>query len=185
MRDTVVTASSAQRQHLIQGYDASFARTPSWDWDADAGDGSLKSTASDMLTYLDANLHPKKYAADAAPGSSAATLPAAVVLDHESRTDGGPGTQQALAWGINLANHTLNDMGGTYGYESFARLNPHQDWAVIVLYNRGLSGDPRFVEFLDRVTENLSALLGSGEPATALDFMCEADKRGLARLGIQ
>jgi len=41
-----------------------------------------------------------------------------------------------------------------------------------------------FCIFMDRVGENVSALL-SGEPAMPLDFMCEADKRGLARLGIQ
>jgi hypothetical protein len=35
-----------------------------------------------MLTYLDANLHPEKYAAGAATDSPLTTLPAAVALDH-------------------------------------------------------------------------------------------------------
>ena len=184
MRDTVVSMSSAQRVRLIQGYDESFNRAGAWDWDAVAGEGALKSTASDMLTYLDANLHPDKYGAGAAPDSPMATLPAAVTLTHEPRADGGPGIEQALAWGINLETRSLSHSGGTYGYESIALFNPVQDWAVIVLYNRG-ENDPRFVDLLDRVTDNVLALLGSGEPAPPLDFMCEADKRGLARLGIQ
>ena len=38
-----------------------------------------------MLTYLDANLHPDKYAKGAGTDSPAATLPAAVALDHQLR----------------------------------------------------------------------------------------------------
>jgi serine-type D-Ala-D-Ala carboxypeptidase/endopeptidase len=185
MHDTVVTMSPAQRKRLIQGYDNSFNRAPAWDWDAVAGEGALKSTASDMLIYLDANLHPEKYADRATPGSPAATLPMAVALDHEPRADAGEGAKTALAWGIDLKTHSLDHQGGTYGYESYARFNPVQDWAVIMLYNRWIKSDPHLVDFLDLVVQNVSALLGSGEPPPLLDFMCEADKRGLARLGIQ
>ena len=88
--------------------------------------------------------------------------------------------RKTLAWWIDQKTHFLFHTGDTKGYESFARFNPVQDWAVIVLYNRC---DP-FVDFLGRVSENVSASV-SGKPATPLDFMCEADKRGLARLGIQ
>jgi D-alanyl-D-alanine-carboxypeptidase/D-alanyl-D-alanine-endopeptidase len=135
-----------------------------------------------MLTYLDANLHPEKYAARATPGSAAATLPAAIALEHEARADGGPGVAQALAWGIDLETHSLGHGGATDGYTSWTRLAPDQDWAVIVLYNRFLDGGTG--DFQDRVGENVSALL-SGKPGMPLDFMCEADKRGLAHLGIQ
>jgi hypothetical protein len=47
------------------------------------------------------------------------------------------------------------------------RLNPHQDWTVIVLYNRGRIG-PSFVDFVDRVTLNVSGLVGSGDPRPSL-----------------
>jgi serine-type D-Ala-D-Ala carboxypeptidase/endopeptidase len=177
MRDTVVTMSSAQRKRLIQGYDGSFHRADPWDFNVFAGAGALKSTASNMLTYLDANLHPEKYAAHAAPGSPAKTLPAAVALDHQPRADTEDGGKIALAWGINPKTYFLNHSGGTGGYGAFARFDPRQDWAMIVLYNRD-SDDPRLV---DRVAENTSALL-SGERAIPLDSMCDAEKRSLARL---
>ena len=119
-----------------------------------------------------------------APGSPMAMLPAAIALDHEARADMGDG-KIALAWWIDPKTHSLAHQGGTYGYESFARFNPVQDWAVIMLYNRGLRGDPRLVDFLGLVIQNVSALLGSGDPQPPLDFMCEADKRGLARLGMR
>jgi D-alanyl-D-alanine-carboxypeptidase/D-alanyl-D-alanine-endopeptidase len=80
MPDTVVTMSSAQHGRLIQGNDRFFNRADPLDFGVLAGAGALKSTASDMLTYLDANLHPEKYAAGAAPGSPRATLPAAIPL---------------------------------------------------------------------------------------------------------
>jgi serine-type D-Ala-D-Ala carboxypeptidase/endopeptidase len=178
MRDTVVTLSSAQRAGLIQGHDGSFNRVGSWDFDALAGAGGLKSTAYDMLTYLEANLHPAKYAAHAPLGSPAATLPAAMAEDHQLRANASGGEKIALAWFEDRGAHYLWHNGKTGGYSSFASFNPDQDWAVVVLYN---SSDGYFK---DRVGENVSALL-SGPPAMPLDFTCDADKRALAALGIQ
>jgi len=60
MHDTVVRLSSAQQKRLIQGFDNLFNLAYPWDFGVFAGTGALKSTASDMLTYLDANLHPEK-----------------------------------------------------------------------------------------------------------------------------
>jgi CubicO group peptidase (beta-lactamase class C family) len=175
--------SPAQRKRLIQGYYASFERADPWDFQL-PGAGALKSTASDMLTYLDANLHPNKYSAGAAPASPMATLPAAVALQHESRADAQEGVKQALAWGINLATHSFGHKGGTYGYESIALFNPIHDGAIIALYNRWIEENPSFVDFLDHTTDNVSALL-SGTPPPRLDILCEADKRRLAGLGMQ
>ncbi len=62
IHNTIVTMSPAQRKRLIQGYDGLFNRVDPEDVDVWAGEGALKSTASDMLTYLDANLRPEKYA---------------------------------------------------------------------------------------------------------------------------
>jgi len=135
-----------------------------------------------MLTYLDANLHPQQYTAGALLGSPAATLRASIVVDHEPRADVDGGEKIALAWLGNSKLHALWHNGGTGGYSAFAGFNPDQGSAVVVLYNR--FGDSRFFYFMDRVGENVLALL-SGEPALPLDFMCEADKRALAHLGIQ
>lgn len=172
MHDTVVTLSSAQQKRLIQGYDDLFNLANPWDFRVFAGAGALKSTASDMLTYLDANLHPEKYAAGAAPGSPAATLPAAIALDHEPRADAGDG-KIALAWGINPNTHSFTHGGGTGGYASFAEFTPDKDWAVVALYNREDSN-----RFVDCVGRNVSALL-SGMPAVPLDFMSYEEKMAL------
>jgi CubicO group peptidase (beta-lactamase class C family) len=62
MRDTVVTLSPDQQRRFMQGHDGDGRPVSSWDLDALAGAGALRSTAGDMLTYLEANLHPNSAA---------------------------------------------------------------------------------------------------------------------------
>jgi CubicO group peptidase (beta-lactamase class C family) len=177
LHDTVITLSAEQRKRLIQGYDASFKKADAWDFDALAGTGAIKSTASDVLTYLDANLHPEKYAAGGAPGSPDATLPAAIALDHEPRADVGPQGKIALAWLIDLKTDSYDSAGQSGAYGSIAIFNPTRDWAVIVLYNRA----GHFPRFVDAVGENLTQLL-LGTPSIRLDVLPEAEKNALAHL---
>jgi serine-type D-Ala-D-Ala carboxypeptidase/endopeptidase len=179
MSDTGVTLSPAQRARLIQGYDYNFDPTPSWDLDAFAGAGAIKSTAADMLTYLDGNLHPDKYAAGAAADSPAATLPAAVALDHQVRanvTVNGD-TRIALAWGFTPKTGSYGHEGGTGGYRSLARFNPAQDRAIVVLYNRD-NTDPAAPQLVERVVENIDELM-TGKPSIPLDFISEEERLAL------
>jgi serine-type D-Ala-D-Ala carboxypeptidase/endopeptidase len=173
MHDTVVRLSSAQQKRLIQGYDDLFNLADPWDFGVFAGAGALKSTASDLLTYLDANLHPEKYAVGAAPGSPAANLPAAIALDHQPRADTPGGGKIALAWLDDRGAHYLWHNGGTGGYSSFAAFTPEKDWAVIALYNRSDSN-----RFVDCVGENVLALL-LGLPTKSLDFISHEEQMAL------
>lgn len=177
LHDTVIDLSPAQRKRLIQGYDATFNKTGPLDFNALSGAGAIRSTASDMLTYLYANMHPDKYAAGAVPGSPAATLPEAMAIDHQARADveeSGKENQIALAWFIVAKTQSLLHSGGTDGYASFATFNTGRDLAVVALYNRE-SNPPRFV---DQVGQNVTALL-AGLPAAPPDFMSKADKKAL------
>jgi serine-type D-Ala-D-Ala carboxypeptidase/endopeptidase len=179
MSDTGVMLSPAQRARLIQGYDYNFDPTPPWDLDAFAGAGAIKSTAADMLTYLDANLHPDKYAVGATADSPAATLPAAIALDHQLRaniTTNGE-SRIALAWGFSTKNGTYGHEGGTGGYRSLARFNPNQDRAIVVLYNRE-NTDPAAPQLVERVAENIDELM-TGKPSIPLDFISEQERLAL------
>jgi D-alanyl-D-alanine-carboxypeptidase/D-alanyl-D-alanine-endopeptidase len=179
MSDTGVMLSPAQRARLIQGYDYNFDPTPPWDLDAFAGAGAIKSTAADMLTYLDANLHPDKYAVGATVDSPAATLPAAVALDHQLRANitANGESRIALAWGFSTKNGTFGHEGGTGGYRSLARFNPNQDRAIVVLYNRE-NTDPAAPQLVERVAENIDELM-TGKPSIPLDFISEQERLAL------
>jgi CubicO group peptidase (beta-lactamase class C family) len=59
LSDTVVTVSPDQQDRLMQGYDGEHHPVP-WDAEGLAGSGAIRSTAGDMLKYLEANLHPEK-----------------------------------------------------------------------------------------------------------------------------
>ena len=59
MTDTTTALTPALRARLIQGYKANGQPAPPWEFDALAGCGAIRSTAADMLTYLEAQLHPE------------------------------------------------------------------------------------------------------------------------------
>ncbi|MGO9602759.1 MAG: serine hydrolase domain-containing protein [Candidatus Binataceae bacterium] len=177
LSDTVVTLSPEQRVRLIQGYDTNFHPVPPWDWDAYfGGSGALKSTAADLLTYLDANLHPEKYATGAAADSPAATLPAAIAIDHLPRADMGD-NKIALAWWFYPKIGTYLHGGATSGYNSFVAFNLQTNGAIVVLYNRvGADSLP----FVERVAVNIGELL-LGIPSIPLDVLSVDERRALSR----
>jgi D-alanyl-D-alanine-carboxypeptidase/D-alanyl-D-alanine-endopeptidase len=178
MTDTAITLSAAQRARFIPGHDAHFDPSPAWDFDVFASAGALKSTASDLLTYLDANLHPERYAAGAATGSPAATWPAAVALDHQVRANiklNGK-LKIALAWFFDPKTGSYNHGGGTGAYTSEVLFNPKEDVAVVALYNRE-NLDLTAPRFAGRAAENVFELM-SGKPAIPVDYI-SADERTL------
>ena len=178
MSDTGVELSPAQRSRLIQGYDRNFDPTGPWDFDVFAGAGAIKSTAADMLTYLDGNLHPDKYAAGAAADSPAATLPAAVALDHQVRAKAGSESKIALAWGVNPKGAYAHE-GGTGGYSSLAAFYPAQDRALIVLYNRCDNADLGSATSWSSASRKISTELMTGKPSIPLDFISEVERLAL------
>jgi len=176
LNDTGITLSPAQRARLIQGYDYNFDPIVPWDFDVFAGAGAIKSTAADLLTYLDGNLHPDKYAAGAAADSPAATLPAAVALDHQVRAKIGDKGRIALAWGVS-PDGSYSHEGGTGGYRTLVGFDPAQDRAIVVLYNRE-NGDLAAPQLVERVAENIDQLM-TGKPSIPLDFISEQERLAL------
>lgn len=66
--DTVVKLSPEQQKRFAPGHNAQHQAAGGWNFDALAGAGAIRSTAGDMLTYLEAQLHP-----DLAAGSTLAS----------------------------------------------------------------------------------------------------------------
>jgi len=148
MSDTVVSLSPAQQARFIQGYSADHRPARAWDFDALAGAGDLRSTAADMLTYLEANLHPAKPAnGDSKYG---ATLPAALALAHQLRADALPGMRIAFAWFYLRESGTYWHDGGTGGCAAYAFFNPAADYAGVVLMNTAVGINGSFADLLGR-----------------------------------
>jgi CubicO group peptidase (beta-lactamase class C family) len=135
MTDTAITLTPALQARFIQGYNSKFQPAHAWDLDALAGAGAIRSTAADMLTYLDAQLHPNHLPASTLAAPNGKTLPAAIEQTHVLHADVGNGTHIALNWFHIDDTGTFWHNGGTGGYSSYAAFNPQQDFAIVVLNN--------------------------------------------------
>ncbi len=163
MHDTAIQLTPAMRAHLIQGYDGDHQPTANWDFDALAGAGGIRSTAADMLTYLEAQLHPERLATGAAATPQGKTLAAALAASHVPRVALDPDNHIALNWFLIDATGTYWHNGGTGGYSSMAMFNPGQDFALIVLSNTS----PGPGSITDALGYHIAQRL-SGKPAVSL-----------------
>ena len=162
LKDTTVELSREQETRFAHGHDAEHHPAHAWRLDALAGAGAIRSTAADMLTYLEAELHPVsvKHGTDPA----AATIRDALQLSQELRADVGPGVKIGLAWlyVVDAGNYWHN--GGTGGFTSYAFFNPKGDYAAVVLFNTTLGKNGSFA---DQLGEHIAERL-SGRPAVSL-----------------
>jgi CubicO group peptidase (beta-lactamase class C family) len=163
LHDTVVTLTPEQQARFIQGHDAEHHPAHAWDLGALAGAGAIRSTAPDMLTYLEAELHHEQ-PAPGAPGTPAATLDSAIGFQQELRADVSPGMRIALAWLWQAESGNYWHNGGTGGFSSYAFFNPKGDYAAVVLFNTTLGPNGSFA---DRLGEHISERL-AGKPAISL-----------------
>ena len=148
MADTTVALSESQRARLVRGRAPGGRPVPGWDFDALAAAGALHSTVDDMLTFLEANLHP----ADDPTGL-------ALRRAQEVHFGRGPGPRLGLGWQVlsdpsGQAVHWHN--GGTGGYRSFCGFVDGQDSGIVLLSNTGdaMRGD----DALDRIGLDLLRL---------------------------
>jgi len=167
MHDTAIALSAAQQARLLPGHTGDHRPAHAWDLDAFAGAGAIRSTAPDMLTYLEANLHPEGVKL-ATVSAAARTISAALVQDHELRADalGGMNLSQkiALAWLYNPATGDYWHNGATGGYSAYAFFNPKGGYAAVVLVNTTIGEQGSFA---DRIGEHISERL-AGKPAISL-----------------
>ena len=127
MPDTAITLSSSMKQRMATGHSAMLAPVANWDLPALAGAGALRSSANDMLTFLEAFL-----------GYKESPLAPAMKAMLEVRRPAGQ-TNIGLGWlilsvdGREIAWHN----GGTGGFRSFVGYDPKERIGVVVLSNAG------------------------------------------------
>lgn len=126
MADTVINLSPEQEGRLAIGHYNRQA-VGNWDFDALAGAGAIRSTTSDLLTFLEANM-----------GLRTSQLLPAMQTTHQARMDAdSPNVQIGLGWHIRTVNgeQIIWHEGGTGGYYSFAGFNPRNQVGVAILTN--------------------------------------------------
>lgn len=70
-----------------------------------------------MLSYLEANLHPERLKGKS---GNAATLPQAIALSHDLRSEASEGKKIALAWFYDPSTGNYLHEGATNGFSAYA-----------------------------------------------------------------
>jgi serine-type D-Ala-D-Ala carboxypeptidase/endopeptidase len=133
LADTSVSIPAQALSRFADGHDRRGRRVPHWDLQALAGAGALRSTAADLLRFLDLQL-----------GEQATRLGRAARATHEPRAHRGR-LVQGLGWvGLPLrgsSRRMLWHNGGTGGFRSFAGFVSDCGTGVVVLSNCSRSVD--------------------------------------------
>jgi CubicO group peptidase (beta-lactamase class C family) len=151
MHDTAITLTPAMAKRFLTGHGAHHEPAHAWDLASLAGAGAIRSTAANMLTYLEAQLHPH------------GTLAAAITASHTIEGEAEPGMHIALNWFHVDATGRYWHNGATGGFSSFATFDPDRDFAVIVLVNRSIEDGTLADDIGKHVVQRLV-----GKPAMSL-----------------
>lgn len=157
MRDTVVEPSSEQQARVLTGYGAGHRAMPPLEIPGLMGAGGIRSTPQDLLTYLEAQLH---------PAGLAGTLPAAIAFSHRLLPGSSTETRVAFAWLYSPDTGAFSHDGATSGFSSYVFFHPKRDYAAVVLLNRS----PGEMPWCDLIGEHVRQRF-AGEPAFSLDMV--------------
>jgi CubicO group peptidase (beta-lactamase class C family) len=132
MRETLVDVPAPLRVHAAKGFDSMLDSVPDWHHDVLAGAGALRSTASDMLLYLGANL-------DTVRGP----LARAAAIARVPRASFAAGVRMSLGWFVvrPATQPAWWHNGGTGGFRSFAAFDPNRGLGIVILSNTAASVD--------------------------------------------
>ena len=133
LRDTVITLSREQQSRFAQGRDPFMRPAGPWTFTVIAGAGAIRSTANDMLTFIQAAMD---------PGSPIG--PAMKLTTAQRRPIGIEGREIGLAWLITRAEgrEILFHTGWTGGYRAAMVLEPARRRGVVVLTNAAVEPGP-------------------------------------------
>jgi len=138
MNNTRIVFTDNMKNHLAKGH-SNGREVENWDLPSLAGAGAIRSTASDMVKYLQANMGIKK-----------TTLYDAMLMTHKSAyKNEGQNFEMGLGWHYALDKSVVWHNGGTGGYRSFAGFIKDTTKGVVVLTNSAESVDAIGLKLLD------------------------------------
>ena len=139
MDATVIAIPDDLKDRLAPGH-SSGVEVSNWDIPTLAGAGAIRSTASDMVKFLAANM-----------GLHKSDLYAAMQMTHAARLEGAAGGMDVgLGWHIRPGTKkTIWHNGGTGGYRAFAGFTDDGAMGVVVLTNSTAGVDDIGFHILD------------------------------------
>ncbi|WP_087008479.1 serine hydrolase domain-containing protein [Brevibacterium yomogidense] len=127
-----------QRKRSAQGFRSRKRTAAPWPLEGLPGAGALRSTATDVLRFLQAQMEPAE-----------TPLEDAIRLTHQTPTGGPAG--MGLGW-HRAGKQVLWHNGGTGGFRTIAAFRPGDSTAVTVLVNQSAGADLAALRLLKRVS---------------------------------
>jgi CubicO group peptidase (beta-lactamase class C family) len=139
MADTELRPSSSQMGRMAQGHRANGTPAPPWPIFAWFAAGGLRSTATDMLRFGEANLGHHQVDGKVVPDELIAAMKTAQapIYTLPNGID-----KQGMAWVSNLGNGQpqihpeILKNGGTVGFSTVILVNPSKDLAIFIAVNK-------------------------------------------------
>ena len=156
MTMTSAALTEAMNAHLAPGHFFTGEAVNNWDFDVLAGAGAIRSTANDMLRYLQANI-----------GVERSPLTAAMKLAQQPRRNMVGTNRIGLAW-ITTDKGIVWHNGQTGGYRSFLGFTADGRRGVVILANTAVDIDDLGFATLD-ATAPLASSKAIVLPSAALD----------------
>ena len=139
MLDTGIALTPNMQSNLALGYDAELKLTKKWDIPTLAGAGALRSTTSDIVKFIQANIT-----------DDGSDLYLAMNLSHQvAYSNDANGFKIGLAWHFANDNSIIWHNGGTGGYRAFTGFLDNTNRGVVVLTNSVSSVDQIGLKLLD------------------------------------
>ncbi|HWC99186.1 MAG TPA: serine hydrolase [Candidatus Sulfopaludibacter sp.] len=135
--------------------------------DTTAESGAIRSTAADLLTYLDCNLHPEK----------AGALAGAIRETQKLRAEGAGDSRVGLAWLHRGDSDTYFQNSSTREFSSFAFFNPTKDFAALIFLNQSPELPASMILLDDHIRQRLA-----GQPAVSLKMTYIPASKGFTGL---
>jgi hypothetical protein len=161
MQETRIILTPAMKKHLALPHSRGL-EVSNWDIPTLAGAGAIRSSTSDMLKYVAANL-----------GFTKTELSEAMQMTHKVRHD--KGGRVGLGW--HISNGAEGDViwhnGGTGGYRAFAGFVKATKKGVVVLTNSDIGADDIGFYML-----NSAAKLQHLKPHVAVELRKHIDQHG-------
>ncbi|WP_179344807.1 serine hydrolase [Winogradskyella ursingii] len=131
MNDTQIAFTDRMKNRLAYGYNEELERTSNWDITSLAGAGAIRSSTSDMVKFIQANIT-----------DNDSSLNKAMKLSHEiAFTDAANNMNIGLGWHYANNDKIIWHNGGTGGYRAFSGFAKNTKEGVVVLTNSAFTAD--------------------------------------------